>query len=134
MAENNQTNAAIDNRKIEAKLDHMKKQMDNFTQLGKIFQWNFLLCLKWFNITDRKQENSVPIPGLSREVRVITYRSTETFAKAERTKARVEETVRLLEEEQVPRMEELRRLSDEEVRKANVSGDTNSPSGCRKSS
>lgn len=42
MAENNQTNTAIDNREIEAKLDHMKKQMDNFTQLGQIFQWNFL--------------------------------------------------------------------------------------------
>ena len=45
MAENNQTNAAIDNREIEAKLDHMKKQMDNFTQLGQIFQWNFLLIV-----------------------------------------------------------------------------------------
>ena len=60
--------------------------------------------------------------GLSREVRAITYRSTQTFAKAERTKAQVEETVRLLEEEQVPRMEELKRVSDEEIRKANVSG------------
>ena len=38
MAENNQTNTAIYNREIEAKLDYMKKQMDNFTQLGQIFE------------------------------------------------------------------------------------------------
>ena len=81
--------------------------------------------MKW------KRKNSIAILGLSREVRVITYRSTETFAKAERTKARVEETVRLLQEEQVPRMEELTRVSDEEIKKANVSGNTGSSSDCR---
>ena len=81
-------------------------------------------CVEIVYYDEVEMEKSLAILGLSREVRVITYRSTETFAKAERTKARVEETVRLLEEDQVPRMEELKRVSDEEIKKANVSGNT----------
>ena len=58
MAENDQTDTAIDNREIEAKLDDMKKQMDNFTQLGQIFQRDFLLIvLKWFTVMKLKWKN-----------------------------------------------------------------------------
>ncbi len=60
--------------------------------------------------------------GVNRKVRVIEYQTGETLEKARATEERVENTVRLLEEEQIPRLRDLQNLNEEEIRQAHQSG------------
>ena len=60
--------------------------------------------------------------GISREVRAIKYRASATFAKAVTVNARVDEKVESLKNEYIPMVEDLLKVSAEEIHKANASG------------